>query len=126
MFDRNQKNFHPAKIFAMIGIVLLFVSILASIVMYLWNAILVEVLSVNPLTFIQALGLLVLSRILFGRLPFGKSPMKNKRRHMHWKDKWKNMSDEERRAYKEKWKKRHEWKKRMTEQGGEEQEIKVD
>lgn len=61
-------------------------------VMALWNAVLPAVASVHPITFVQALGLLVLSRILFGGL----------RRHGrgHWRqrmrERWEHMTPDQR------------------------------
>ena len=50
--------------------------------MALWNAILPEVVDAKPLSYWQALGLLLLSRILFGGFRFGGggAPWGRKRR----------------------------------------------
>lgn len=75
------------------------------IVQYLWNAILPEVVGVKMLTFPQALGLLVLCRILFGGFrgggPGGKRPNFGERRN-----RWMNMSEEERAQFKASWQER--------------------
>jgi hypothetical protein len=49
------------KLLAGAGIALL----AGGVVTYLWNAILPEALGVRPLTFLQGVGLLILSRLLF-------------------------------------------------------------
>jgi hypothetical protein len=80
--------------------------VLAAIVMFLWNAILPDIAHVERLTYPQAFGLLILSKILFGgfRFPgrgrpyFGPPP--------HIRAKWMNMSDEERLKFKEEWRRR--------------------
>jgi hypothetical protein len=86
-----------------IAAVLLF----GAIVMGLWNAILSPVLGIKPITFIQALGILLLSKILFGGF--------NRRgwhggRHQQWRhsmqEKWSNMTPEEREKFKAEWKTR--------------------
>jgi hypothetical protein len=80
---------------------------LALLVMLLWNAILPAVLYAQPLTYWQALGLLILCRILFGGLPLGsrrRGPSFNKRVAM--KNKWMNMSAEEQTKFKEEWRRR--------------------
>lgn len=109
MFNQSDRNgFNPAKIGA---IVLFFVGVvfgLGAIVMFLWNAILPEVANVKPLNLWQAIGLLILSKILFGGMRWGDS---NKGRAFRskrgrWKEKWMNMTPEEREAMKERWKKR--------------------
>ena len=74
------------------------------LVKLLWNAILPPVLGVNMLSYWQALGLLVLSRILFsgfwkgGYRRWGGSPM--------WREKWMNMNEEEKAKFREEWKRR--------------------
>ena len=81
--------------------------LLGAIVMLLWNAILPEVTSARPLSYWQALGLLVLSRILFGSFRFdrpGKAPEYWKKRR-EWRDKWMNMTEEERAQFRESWRK---------------------
>ncbi|MEM1135868.1 MAG: hypothetical protein AAGI07_08500 [Bacteroidota bacterium] len=72
--------------------------------MALWNLILPEVLGVKFITYWQALGLLLLSRILFGGFRFGAwgNPYKSNYR----KRKWMKMSDEERARLRAEWKKR--------------------
>ena len=72
-------------------------------VMYLWNAILPEVLGVHIITFWQAMGILVLSKILFGG--FGLNH--HNRSHIHhtqeMREKWMNLSQEEKDKMKNEW-----------------------
>jgi len=77
----------------------------SAIVMGLWNAILPNVLPVKSVSYWQAMGILVLSKILFsgfrgsgGRGKFGRSG--------ELRDKFRNMSEEERQRFKEEWKQR--------------------
>jgi Ca2+/H+ antiporter, TMEM165/GDT1 family len=80
------------------------------LVMALWNAILPAVIGVKAISFIQALGILVLSKILFGG--FGG---RHWRGSPQWKQKmkqrWDNMTPEEREQFKAEWKNRcgHRW-----------------
>ena len=74
------------------------------IVMLLWNAILVPAAGTGALTIWQGMGILVLSRILFGG--FHGRGWQNRRSQMQWKEKWMNMSEEERKTFQEKWKHR--------------------
>jgi hypothetical protein len=64
-------------------------------VMTLWNAVLPAVAGVHAISFLQAVGLLVLSRILFGGL--------RGRRGWHWRSRmqarWQQMSPEEREQF---------------------------
>jgi hypothetical protein len=90
-------------------IALFFLLAMGGIVMLLWNAILPELVSVNHITYWQAVGLLVLCRILFGNFrksgPFGTPPGGGRHQgRQYWKDKWRQMSPEEREQMKEKWK----------------------
>ncbi len=78
------------------------------LVMLLWNAIIPAVFGTNQITFWQAVGLLVLSRLLFGgflRGPgrFGRPPF---RKGPSWRARWMEMNDEERKKFVEEWKKR--------------------
>ncbi len=107
-FNGRGTGFHPLKIVFFIMVTIVFVALMGFVVMWLWNHILTEVTSVKPLTFGQAVGLLVLSRILFGSFRFGP-PFRNarsSRRKKYWKEKWMNMTEEEKAAFKEKWKKK--------------------
>src|ERR1700692_3834062 len=68
-------------------------------IMALWNAVLPAVTGLHAITFVQALGLLVLSRILFGGLRgWG-------RRGGHWRARmqarWQQMTPEERERFRE-------------------------
>nr|WKN37372.1 hypothetical protein K4G66_01450 [Tunicatimonas sp. TK19036] len=77
---------------------------LAAVVMGLWNAILPEVLGAKPVTYWQAAGLLILSRILLGGFRMGgggRPPWQQRRR-----GRWSNLSEEERSRLKEEWRKR--------------------
>ena len=65
------------------------------IVMALWNAVLVPAVGANIITFWQALGLLVLSRILVG----GFAGKGGGYRGRHWKEKWANMTPEEKERF---------------------------
>lgn len=86
-------------------IVIIVTLIMAIAVMLLWNAILPDVLRVSRITYGQALGLLVLCRILFsGFRPFGGRPPMT--RGAHWRNKWMHMTPEERQHFQEEWKRR--------------------
>lgn len=77
------------------------------LVMSLWNAILPVVLGVKAISFMQALGILLLSKILFGgfggRCGRGSGP---NRKWMKMKEKFSGMSPEEREKFKAEWKNR--------------------
>lgn len=68
------------------------------VVLLLWNALMPVIFHLPEITFWQALGLLVLSKILFGGFRGGPGPWRNKARH-----KWMDMTPEEREKFKEEW-----------------------
>jgi len=80
-------------------IALLFVAVAGFVVMQLWNWILPVAVGWHPITYWQALGLLILSKILFGfgfRGGWGRS---------HWRrrmmERWEHMTPEEREKFRE-------------------------
>ncbi|WP_100610273.1 hypothetical protein [Confluentibacter lentus] len=89
------------KFFFLVPIVILFG--LTFIVMWLWNAILPEIIYVKSITYWQAMGILVLSKILFGSFSKCGNP-NHGRSKRQFINKIKNMSPEERMAFKEAWK----------------------
>jgi len=86
-------------IFILIPIVLFFA--VGGIVMLLWNWLMPVIFGLKAITYFQALGLFLLSRILFGSFGFGKRkpPFANSK----FKEKMMNMTDEERQRFKEEW-----------------------
>jgi hypothetical protein len=106
------KKYSIGKIVLMAGGFILIVAGLSALVMWLWNAILPDLLGINEISYWQALGLLVLCKILFGGFGGG---CQNKRKHggppRRFRKKWRNMDEEERQKFKEEWKKRCDWRK---------------
>lgn len=91
----------PRKFFFLLFIPLL-IALLGGVVMMLWNALLPDIFGVKPITYWQALGLLILSRILLGGFGGGgNAPWKNPRR-----GRWAQLSDEEKARMKEAWQRR--------------------
>jgi hypothetical protein len=79
--------------------VVLFVFLFGELVMHLWNWLLPGLFGLHTIGFWQALGLLLLSRILFGGFGghgHGPGPSK-KRREM--KERWEKMTPEEREKF---------------------------
>ena len=70
---------------------------LGLLVMSLWNALLPAILGVKSIGIWQALGVLVLSRILFGGLGFHGGMFGMARRRMH--ERWMQMTPEQREAF---------------------------
>ena len=85
--------------------VVLALVVLSWVVMLLWNYAVQPLFGLPAMTIGQAAALLILCRILFGRL----GPPSHKREHLRkrkaaWKEKWGQMSDEERAAFRARWK----------------------
>lgn len=76
------------------------------VVMGLWNAILPAVLGVKAITFIQALGILLLSKILFGGFRGGCHGRGGQQWKMKMQEKMGGMTPEEKEKFKAEWKKR--------------------
>ncbi|SRX73677.1 hypothetical protein [Aequorivita antarctica] len=101
-FNRNGKKFCGGLFFFLLLFLLPFA------IQALWNGILPEIMNVSTITYWQAMGLFVLSRILFGGFVGGKH-CGSKKRHFGkagFKEKFMNMTDEEKAAFKERWKDR--------------------
>ncbi len=74
--------------------------------MGLWNAILPAVLGVKAITFGQALGILLLSKILFGGFGGGWRGGRSHEWKKNMKEKWETMTPEQREQFKAEWKNR--------------------
>lgn len=80
------------------------------LVMKLWNYTLVPSLHIGAISFWQGVGLLVLSRILFGGFGRGGGWKRRNGPSPQFKHKWMNMSEEEKVKFKQEWKSRCEKK----------------
>jgi hypothetical protein len=99
----------PARFIFIPIAVAAFLSLISLVVMQLWNHLLPDIFHIGVITFWQAMGLFILSKILFG---FGKGggrfggqgggPWMRKR----MAEKFKNMNPEEKARFKEQMKKR--------------------
>jgi Ca2+/H+ antiporter, TMEM165/GDT1 family len=107
-----RRGFWARKI--LMGIVLAAAAVLlfGLIVMNLWNAILPAVIHVSAITFWQAVGLLLLSKILFGGFRGGWGGGRGRQWKERMNDKWQKMSPEERDQFKQEWRNRcSRWKR---------------
>lgn len=99
------KKFWIKKIIGFSILAIAMAALLAYVVMLLWNHVLAVVLSVSLINFWQAAGILILSKILFGGFKGGCGG-----RGHHWKqemkEKWGQMSPEEREKLKQEWRNR--------------------
>lgn len=102
-----KRKFNAKKIFGILLLVIASILLFGYIVMWLWNGILPSVIHVSTITFYQALGILLLSKILFGGFRGRGGCHKDK---SFWKaemeSKFANMSSEEKEQFKKDWKNR--------------------
>jgi hypothetical protein len=70
-----------------------------AVVLLLWNALLPEIFGIAVINFWQAVGLLALCRILFGGFGSRMFPRKGDFHRNLIREKWQNMSDEERKEF---------------------------
>jgi len=107
--------------FRVMGIVmfLAMIAVFSVIAMLLWNALMPEIFGFSALSYWQAAGLLVLARILFGGLGSGHWGSFERHGGFHHgnalREKWLNMTDEERKEFLH-----SNWKRRSSEGGGNE------
>lgn len=111
-----KKVFRIRKLLLFLLIAMVAILVFGLIVLGLWNAILPELLNAKPINLGQAIGLLVLTRILFGGLSHGYGGGWGGRRRAGWKqhmqEKWSRMTPEEREQFQQNWKSRcYPWKK---------------
>ena len=90
-------------------IMLLMIAVFGAVVMLLWNALMPQLFGLPALNYLQAAGILLLIRILFGGLGGAFSHRGIQRAETHFRghanklrEKWMNMSREERREFIEK------------------------
>jgi Ca2+/H+ antiporter, TMEM165/GDT1 family len=100
-----KKRFWARKVAFFILFAAIAILVFGGVVMLLWNNVLAQVTHVSTITFIQALGILVLAKILFGGFRGGWGS-----RRYYWKqrmrDKWNSMTPEQRDKFKQEWQKR--------------------
>src|SRR5438105_15837915 len=79
---------------------IVFIIVGSEIVLHLWNWLLPSLFGLRTITFWQALGILVLSRILFGGCGFRGASRRSHWRH-RMEERCKNMTPEEREKFRQ-------------------------
>jgi hypothetical protein len=117
-----RRRFRGPKIIAIIFFALLALTLVSGAVMLLWNNILVQVMHVSIITFWQAMGILVLSKLLFGGFRGGHWGRNRWKEKMN--ERWEKMTPEDREKFKEEWKNRcgHRFGRRFEEERKTEQQ----
>ncbi|WP_312333730.1 hypothetical protein [Sphingobacterium sp.] len=102
----RMKRQRKGKFAFMFVAIIVGVFLLVALLQYLWNTLMVDIFNLKAITYWQALGLFILSRILFGRgfgKPGGGRFRKDFPRQM---EKGEDLSDDERERLREEWKRR--------------------
>ncbi|MGC2662079.1 MAG: hypothetical protein WA324_29300 [Bryobacteraceae bacterium] len=81
------------------AIVALAVTVASAVTMGLWNWLVPSVFGLHTITFWQALGLLILSKLLFGGFRGRPGPGRHWRQRMH--ERWQQMTPEEREKFRQ-------------------------
>ncbi len=88
-----------AKVFKIVLIVLTAAAVFTLVILRLWNWLMPSLFGLHTITYWQALGLLVLSRILLGGFR-GRPHFGPPWRHRMW-ERWQQMSPEEREKFRD-------------------------
>jgi hypothetical protein len=109
MFNDPRTNpMHQRKKLLLLPAIIVLLFALSAVVQRLWNSVLPDAVHAGPISYWQAMGLLVLCRILFGSFHFrgrgGRQGFGGPGRDM--REKWAVMSDEERAKFKERFRDR--------------------
>ena len=76
------------------------------VTMWLWNALMPVIFHLPVISYWQAVGLILLSRIFFGGHHWHRGGSKFRNRMM---DRWEKMTPEEREQFRKQWPHRHHW-----------------
>ena len=87
------------KVLKIVVFVCIVVAVVSFVVMRLWNALMPSIFGLHTIGYWQALGLLVLSKLLFGGFRPGHGGGQRWRRRMM--DRWEHMTPEEREKFKQ-------------------------
>ena len=88
------------RILAHIALGIIAIAVFGIVVMLLWNWLLPSIFGIVAINFWQALGILLLSKILFGSFGHGRRFGGHRyNRHNHLREKWMKMSEEERKEF---------------------------
>lgn len=103
-----RRRFKGPKFFVFFFLGVAGLAVFSAVVLLLWNALMPDLFHLPVITFWQAVGLLILSKIFFGgfRGGWGGGPFRGR-----WKEKlqqrWMEMTPEERERFQQQWGHRH-------------------
>ena len=91
------KNYRLFKVLKIVAIVIVAVIVFGFVTMHLWNWLMPAIFGLTTITFLQALGLVILSKIVFGGFHRHGGGRRGWRRHME--ERWATMTTEERERF---------------------------
>ena len=91
------RGFRFFKVLKIVAIVAVALVVFGFVTMHLWNWLMPPIFGLHAITFVQALGLLVLGKILFGG--FHRHGGRGWRRGGQWEERWAKMNPEERERF---------------------------
>lgn len=91
------RSHRALKTIRVLVIVIVAVVVFGEVVMHLWNWLMPGIFGLRAITFVEALGLLLLSKILFGGIHRHGGGHRGWKRHME--DRWSRMTPEERERF---------------------------
>jgi hypothetical protein len=100
---RRGVRFRVAKIIGFVLLGLIGIFVFGSIVMLLWNALIPEIFHLQQINFWQALGLLILTKILFSGFRGGPRAHGSRWKREALKEGWANMTPEQQEKFKQEW-----------------------
>lgn len=104
--NRRMRRQGKGKFAFMFVAIIVGIFLLVALLQYLWNTLMCDIFNLKAITYWQAFGLFVLSRILFGR-GFGKPKRGGFRPDFpQYIDKQEDLSEEERERLRAEWKRR--------------------
>ncbi len=101
-----KRGFRFGKVLMILLVATAAIFLFGFIVMNLWNAILPGVLHVGTISFWQALGILLLSKILFGGFHGGWRGGGRRQWKQKMNEKWMSMTPEEKQKFQQEWRSR--------------------
>jgi len=104
----NKEKSDLKRFIFFVPLIIALIFVMGFVIQYLWNALLPEIIGVGTVTYWQAMGILLLSKILFGGFSGGKDKKSKKRnckksKISDLKEKWNQLDDEQKEKIKREW-----------------------
>lgn len=94
---REMIRYRAWKVVSFVVMVILAIVVFGFVTMHLWNWLMPPIFGLPAITFVQALGLMILGKILFGGFHRHSGGRRGWKRHMN--ERWEKMSPEDRERF---------------------------